>query len=123
LLLIVNEHKLKKILNMLASDFIILLILTGAIFYWLDSIRAKEIATEHGAAECKKVLLEFLDETVVIKKVRLRRGTRGQLAIYREYQFEFSSTGEYRYKGVVRLLGKYLIDIEMEPYQLQDINE
>ena len=104
-------------------DFIILLFLSASIFYWLDSIRAKEIATKQASAECKKVLIEFLDDTVVIKKVRLRRDTQGRIAFYREYQFEFSSTGEYRYKGLVRLLGKYLIDIEMEPYQIHDVNE
>ena len=104
-------------------DFIILLFLTASIFYWFDSIRAKEIATKHASAECKKVLIEFLDDTVVIKKVRLRRDTQGRIAIYREYQFEFSSTGEYRYKGLVRLLGKYLIDVEMEPYQVNSLDE
>ncbi len=108
---------------MAISDFIILLFLTGSIFYWLDSIRAKEIATKNASVACKKVLLEFLDDTVVIKKVRLRRNSRGAIAIYREYQFEFSSTGEHRYKGSVRLLGKYLIDIEMEPYQFHDVSE
>jgi len=105
------------------SDFIILLFLISSLFYWLDSIRAKEIATKNALVACKKVLLEFLDDTVVIKKVRLRRDTRGIIAIYREYQFEFSSTGEFRYKGMVRLLGKYLIDVEMEPYQFNSIEE
>ncbi len=99
------------------------MILIASLFYWLDSIRAKEIATANAKQSCKKVLLEFLDDTVLIKKVRLRRNTHGQMSIYREYEFEFSSTGEFRYKGQVRLLGKYLIDIEMEPYQFNDIDE
>ena len=108
---------------MLVSDFIFLLFLTALILYWLDSIRSKEVATKHASTACKKVLLEFLDETVVIKKVRLRRNTLGRIAIYREYQFEFSSTGEHRYKGRVRLLGQYLIDIDMEPYQFNPVEE
>ncbi|MDH5368594.1 MAG: DUF3301 domain-containing protein [Gammaproteobacteria bacterium] len=98
-------------------DIFILIILIALIYYWFDSIRAKEIATSHSRDACKKVLLEFLDETVVIKKVRLRRSSLGRLMFYREYQFEFTSTGEYRYKGMVKLLGKSLIGIEMEPYQ------
>jgi hypothetical protein len=102
---------------MSATDFIVIVILISVFLYWLDSIRAKEIATGHSRDACKKVLLEFLDETVVIKKVRLRRNSLGRLMFYREYQFEFTSTGEYRYKGVVKLLGKYLLDIEMEPHQ------
>ena len=98
-------------------DFTVIVILISAFLYWLDSIRAKEIATSHSRAACKKVLLEFLDETVAIKKVRLRRNSLGRLMFYREYQFEFTSTGEHRYKGVVKLLGKHLLEVEMEPHQ------
>ena len=94
----------------------VLVILISAFLYWLDSIRAKEIATDRSRDACKKVLVEFLDETVAIKKIRLRRN------FYREYQFEFTSTGEHRYKGVVKLLGKHLLDIEMEPYKITDVD-
>ena len=101
-------------------ELAIIIFLVAALFYWFDGIRAKENATIHAKAECKKVLIEFLDDTVLIKKVRLRRNAQGSLLIYREYEFEFSSTGEFRYKGMVRLLGKYLIDVEMEPYQFHE---
>lgn len=104
-------------------ELLFLILLIASLFYWFNSIRAKEIATKNASVACKKVLLEFLDETVLIKKVRLRRNSRGQLDIYREYQFEFSSTGEHRYKGQVRLLGMYLIDVEMEPYKFSDTGE
>lgn len=102
------------------SELITLIIIVTLVLYWLDSIRAKELATKHSSQACKKVLVEFLDDTVMIQKVRLRRNSQGQLLIYREYQFEFTSTGEYRYKGMTRLLGSYLIDIEMEPYIIND---
>ena len=105
---------------MLITDIIFLVLLISILFYWFDSIRVKEIATQKAREACKKVLLEFLDETVVIKKVRLRRNTHGQLLFYREYEFEFSSTGEFRYKGLVRLLGQSLLDVEMQPYQFND---
>lgn len=95
----------------------IIIVFIALIYYWLDSIRAKEMATNYARSSCKKILLEFLDDTVLIKKVRLRRNSRGQLSIYREYQFEFSSTGDYRYKGLVRLLGQAPIDVHMEPYK------
>lgn len=101
----------------------ILILLIASLFYWFDSIRAKENATKHAKNACKKVLLEFLDDTVLMKKVRLRRNAHGQMSIYREYEFEFSSTGEFRYKGQVRLLGQYLLDVEMEPYQFNNLDE
>ena len=101
-------------------ELLIIILLVFAIVYWLDSIRAKENAIQYAKNSCKKVLLEFLDDTVSIKKVRLRRNSNGQLSIYREYQFEFSSTGAHRYNGGVRLLGQQLIDVEMEPYQFHE---
>ena len=104
-------------------ELIVIILFISSLLYWLDSIRAKENATKYAKEACKKVLLEFLDDTVLIKKVRLRRNTQGQLSIYREYEFEFSSTGEFRYKGRVRLLGKYLISVEMEPYQFNSLEE
>jgi hypothetical protein len=104
-------------------ELVIIILLIASITYWLDSIRAKENAIQYGKERCKKLFLEFLDDTVLIKKVRLRRNSRGHLSISREYEFEFSSTGEFRYKGQVRMLGKYLIDVEMEPYQFHDLEQ
>jgi len=101
-------------------ELLIIILLVFLIAYWLDSIRAKENATQYAKDSCKKSLLEFLDDTVSIKKVRLLRNVNGQLSIYREYQFEFSSTGKFRYKGCVRLLGHQLIGVEMEPYHFHD---
>ena len=101
-------------------ELAIIILLVSSLYYWLDSIQAKENATQHAKNSCKNVLLEFLDDTVLIKKMRLRRNSHGRLSIYREYEFEFSSTGEFRYKGRVRLLGKYLIDVEMQPYQFNE---
>lgn len=104
-------------------NILVIILLLSIIFYWLDSIRAKEVATEKASAACKKVSLEFLDQTVAINKVRLRRDGNGRLKFYREYQFEFSSTGEFRYKGIVQMLGHRLIAIEMEAYQFHDLKE
>ena len=106
---------------MSATDFCLALVMVALFVYWFDSIRAKEIATGQARRACKKVELEFLDETVVIKKLRLRRNTQGRLGFYRLYQFEFTSTGEHRYKGSVSLLGKQLLAIEMEPYHLNEM--
>ncbi|MDH5601361.1 MAG: DUF3301 domain-containing protein [Gammaproteobacteria bacterium] len=105
---------------MSATDFTIFIILVSGFVYWLDSIRAKEVATTKSREACNKVSLEFLDETVAIKKLRLRRNNSGRLVFYREYQFEFTSTGEYRYKGIIILLGKSLLGVEMEPYQFNE---
>ena len=105
---------------MSATDFCVALVLVGLFLYWLDSIRAKEIATSHARQACKKINLEFLDETVVINKLRLRRNSLGRLGFYRVYQFEFTSTGEHRYKGSVTLLGKQPVAVDMQAYHVNE---
>lgn len=98
------------------SEFIIIFILVTLIFYWIDTIFAKEIAVKHGADRCKELGVTFLDATVEITKTRLRRNPRGTVQFRREYSFEFSSDGIRRYSGEIIMLGKVLIDLNMSAY-------
>lgn len=100
------------------ADFFLLITVVAVFVYWLDSIRSKEVATSHARAACDKASVEFLDDTVSIKKIRLRRNNRGQLTWWRQYQFEFTSTGEYRYKGQVTLLGKQRLSLDMDAWHI-----
>ena len=101
------------------TDFFVLTLMIAAIFYWLDAIRSKELAREAGKNACIKHELVFLDDTVVIKKLRLRRDLHGRIKFYREYQFEFSSDEAYRYSGIICMLGKFIQNINMDAYHLE----
>ncbi len=101
---------------MSASEFIILFFLLAGIFYWVDTIFVKEIATQHGKQRCKELGVAFLDATVEITKVRLKRNARGTVKFKRDYSFEFSSDGVRRYTGNITMLGKILVDLEMSAY-------
>ena len=101
------------------GDLIGIVFLVAAIAYWLDAIRSKEIAREAGKKACLKYDLIFLDDTVVIEKVRLRRDGYGRMRIYRQYQFEFTNDGAYRYKGDIYMLGRYVLDVNMQAYHFE----
>ena len=96
----------------------IVLIVAG-IFFWLDSLRARERALQAGRAACKRHELQFLDETVSFTRVRLARDDEGQLKIARTYVFEFSDTGNNRRHGAIVMLGGELQDLQLEPYRIQ----
>lgn len=96
------------------TGFVILL---TCIWYWLDGMRAKEIATVAGARVCQARDVYFLDETVVQTRVRFRRNAVGHIVLYREYRFEFTSDGARRYQGKICLVGKHVVSTEMEPYR------
>ena len=96
---------------------IVLGLLLAALWYWLDSIRIKEIALATGKAKCQGLGVEFLDESVVLSKLRLRRTPQGHVAVYREFSFEFTSDGERRYSGCLTFLGRHLVALAMDPYR------
>jgi hypothetical protein len=93
--------------------------IAAGIFFWLDSLRARERAVQAGRAACQRYDLLFLDDTVSFTRIRLRRDEEGQLKIARTYTFEFSDTGNNRRHGAIVMLGGELQDLQLEPYPMQ----
>ena len=102
---------------MSATEFSGLVILIGAVWYWFHAIRAKEIARLVGCRRCNEVGVIFLDDTVMLTRLRLQRDGMGRMKIYREFQFEFASDGGVRYGGEIALLGERVVSLVMEPYR------
>lgn len=83
-----------------------------AIGFWLDSARAREIATERARIECRRRGLLFLDDTVALRRLRLRATARG-LRFRRHFDFDFNDGTEARYRGGVTLLGAQIVDFDL----------
>ena len=96
-----------------------IVLIAAGIFFWLDSLRARERALAAGRRACERYNLQFLDDTVSSARVRLARDDEGQLKIARTYTFEFSDTGNNRRHGAIVMLGGELQDLQLEPYRLQ----
>ena len=82
------------------------------IWFWLDSARAREIATGVCSAACEQRGLQFLDQTVALGKLGLRWTVNG-MRIRRVYRFDFSEEGVGRRTGHITVLG-----IELEEFSL-----
>jgi len=100
------------------SELLTLTALVAVIIYWLLAMKAKETARYLGRQRCQCLGLTFLDDTVVLKKLRLVRNEAGQRVIRRQYQFEFSSDGSQRYRGQIILSDNRLEAIVMDAYRL-----
>jgi hypothetical protein len=96
-----------------------IVLIAAGIFFWLDSLRARERAVSAGRAACERYQLQFLDDTVSVSRVRLGRDDEGQLRIARTYTFEFSDTGNNRRHGAIVMLGAELQDLQLEPFRIQ----
>ena len=96
-----------------------IVLIAAGIFFWLDSLRARERALNAGRAACERYALQFLDDTVSVSRVRLGRDDEGRLRIARTYTFEFSDTGNNRRQGAIVMLGGALQDLQLEPFRMQ----
>jgi hypothetical protein len=84
----------------------------GVAWFWLDSLRAREIATGIGRAACERRQLQFLDHTVALRRLSLRRSAQG-LRFRRVYRFDFSEEGIGRRTGHLVMLGQELVEISL----------
>ena len=100
------------------DSFIIFFVVGALVWFWFDSIGAKEKARLTGRDHCAKGNVQFLDDTVALSKLRLRRNRLGRLNFYREFKFEFSSSGDDRYIGIVSLLGQRVDKVQMDVYPI-----
>jgi len=99
-------------------DWLILIIIGFVLWYWWDSLQVKEFARSAGLNKCRKASVQFLDDTVAMKKIWFQRDRAGRLQVCRLHNFEFSSDGTQRYKGRITMLGKKVSEVEMEAYRI-----
>ena len=99
---------------MLESLFILILLALLA-WYWQDGLKAREIGIAAARQACHKEGLQFLDDTVLIRSLRLARDNDGQLKLRRVYAFEYSDTGDNRQPGSVTLLGQRVELLHVRP--------
>lgn len=62
----------------------------------------------------------FLDDSVALSQLRLRRTAAGSVLFSRRFVFEFCTDGQQRYAGYVELLGKTVQHSHMEAYRMMD---
>lgn len=96
------------------TSIFILLFLAALAWFWMNSIRAKEIAMQASAAACQQIQAQFLDQTASLKNIRLIRNNIGRLIFERTYSFDFSRDRESRTKGMVIIQGHAINQILLD---------
>ena len=94
----------------------LLVMLAIIAWFWLDGIKAREIAVAAGQQAAEKYGLQFLDETVAMTQLRAGRNRSGHMKLKRTYGFEVSDTGVERLSCSVTLLGKRVEAIDIPPH-------
>lgn len=108
-----SRHKSANMITIF--DFATFFGFAALAWYWVDALRCKDIARTAGLHACQQADTQFLDDTVELIRVRLRRDVRGRIVLYREYRFEFTRNRDYRLQGEITMLGRVVTRLALEP--------
>ena len=97
------------------TEILVLLAIGLGVWFWVDTLNAREAGMAAVREACRAASLQLLDDTVATASVRLGRNDRGHVAIRRVYQFEYSDTGDNRRNGSVTLLGSRVVMMSISP--------
>ena len=91
-----------------------LIALTFLVWFWADSMRARERALRVCAKACKEVNAQLLDQTVALQRIRIGRDRNGRAVWLRTYRFEYSLDGAQRLRGSVVMRGRDLETVAIQ---------
>ncbi len=80
-------------------------------WYWFAGAQAREQAVLAARRACERHGLQLLDETVLLERLRPRRGRDGRMRLRREYSFEFGNDGTVRNHGSLVLFGGRVVEM------------
>jgi hypothetical protein len=97
----------------MSPEGLLLAVLAGLGWFWWDGLQKRELAVQAARRTCEQAGVQFLDETVSLKKMTLRRDGDQRARVYREFAFEYSSVGDDRQAGRVYLLGARVLSADL----------
>lgn len=77
-------------------------------WFWHANLQVRERATRAARATCAADGLQFLEQTVALRRMRPCRDREGRLVLCRIYQFDYSVDGANRAQGFVHFTGRRL---------------
>ena len=92
-------------------SFAFLLAVVALAWNWWADRRAADRATHVAQRACEQAGVIWLDQNVQRVRKRLARNEEGRLGWEREFDFEFSASGQERQLGRVRLLGERVVGL------------
>ncbi len=96
-------------------ELLLFALLLGLSLLWWDSAQARERAVDAARAACRRNAVQFLDQSVSLRRLRPKRDHDGRLRLARLYTFEFSPDGLRRCPGFVVSLGTRISELHLDP--------
>ena len=82
-----------------------LIALTLLVWFWADSMRARERALRASASACGEIDAQLLDQSVALRRIGITRNRNRGATFIRTYRFEYTVDGTNRLRGSVVIRG------------------
>lgn len=99
------------------SELFWLALLCFAVFHFWRTQGVKAIALRATREYCQAQDLHFLDESIALRGIWVKRDKHGQLRAWRKWVFEFTVTGGERYVGTMITLGQQVVAVNLPPHR------
>lgn len=97
------------------TDLALLALLALVGMLWFESRRVQEAAVARCRQACQAAGVQFLDDIAPVWRVRLVRDESGSLRLRRVFTFDYSTPSGERRSGIIVMLGRRPIALELEP--------
>jgi Protein of unknown function (DUF3301) len=95
-----------------AMSSLALLVLIGLlVWFWQESLKSRDIASQVARASCSRQELQLLDGTVSLQTLRFFYRNRDDYGLKRTYAFDYSGDGISRQTGCVVLYNNRVASI------------
>ncbi|HNQ05093.1 MAG TPA: DUF3301 domain-containing protein [Thiobacillaceae bacterium] len=98
---------------MISLEWLLVAALGLLAMQWWDGLQKRELALQAAQRACVQAGVQLLDASVALRKLGLRRDEKQRMRLYREFAFEYSSSGEDRQPGRVYMLGARVLSASL----------
>ncbi len=96
------------------SSITLLIFICLLVWFWLVSLKCRDIAIQIARASCRRQGLQLLDGTVSLQAIRPYYRDSGDYGLKRTYTFDYSEDGISRQTGCVVLYNNRVVSIVLE---------
>ncbi len=97
----------------MSLEWVLFAVLGFVAWQWWDGLQKRELALQAAQRACAQAGVQFLDASVSLRKLALRRDENQRARFYREFAFEYSTSGEDRQPGRVYMLGARVLSASL----------
>jgi hypothetical protein len=96
------------------SSLALLVIIGLLVWFWLESLKSRDIAIQVARTSCRQQELQLLDGTVSLQTLRPYYRNLDDYGLKRTYTFDYSGDGVSRQTGCVVLYNTRVVSIILE---------